>query len=1112
MSYGASPAASNGFVGSPGVGSSPGLGRKDRKGKAREGYGASFISLLPLEILAHVFAHLPPHALGTCQLVCRAWHDVVVDEGSWRTAFETYYSVEPKSLGRRLEPSSWRLEYIARVSLLRQWHRTRTSTVTHNPSLGAIHYLHINLPAASTTAPVPSTLRATPRTDAPSLTACPMLSLSLDLGAAVHSAPFTGGVSKRPLLASPIDHLGRPLGLPLLAATSFALSHDGTRLVWGMRDGSLRFVNSSSTLASGGRGVPGGAIEQGEVRSLDAGAAHREGSKVQKVAFSNAGGTGGGKVLKGIRQRPEVFASAGSDGAVAIWSLAVPPVAGARDRAPPAVKLWQGRWDIAIDAPTTPAAAELAAMRPRVKATALAFDSGWLGRSNGRPASIAVGRSDGKVVVWPAVSLEESSLASGASNLAEATVLSASAGNAVDTLELDPAADASSALSLLVHQADASTFSRFVFASPDAPPIRTTCGHSSPELLSALTSFAVDFDEPPPLHSSSNPATPAEGRITFPPRPVDLTPSNSSTSIPQLPPALSRSMSHSSISPLNPVQHELGSRFGRRKYVAAGDKDGRVFLWDWEERQSEEEHDRGDVVLPAAQIQGLEIEGGGSASKVTALELTEAGLFVGSLDGTLRFYSTLGNTHLVQSPIRSFRDRSAPRHPARALAQGLVPQDEEDRWLVSHIRANRDAVVAAIGGRVLAWRIGSEIKKKSAKPNGGKITARQERFKANMELQHQVRESISALSAESQARLERFEEQQRFATEFGLPPSLDNMTEEEAVAFALMLSVDDQEAQLFSRSENGAARDDGDWEQVPEDWLDGDELVLDEDLEHSRASDSTAIVAPGRDFDDVDHHALTTSRGASRSQSLSTSLTISSSPFMRGASLTSGSPSPSSRNVAYTWKPVSPSLHAIGSPPHAFNPNGKIHVSPRLGPTYGSTAASLSNDPVPDMSPELWPTAAASSPPPSSSPLTSRRTSTAVATSSPSPLGGTFAIAASGDTSPAALPSPPSAALSTPIKRGWSDVARSASSTPVSNSGTSSPAQHALATSPSAWPSPPTQPLARPQPGSLLAEQLRQSQASAQEDEARRRRAQEEEDLRYAMELSLAEEASRLEI
>ncbi|GAA5900755.1 hypothetical protein JCM8208_004603 [Rhodotorula glutinis] len=1137
--HAASPSGTRSSSGGLEPGSSaPGPGgaspsKRDRKGKAKEGFGSSPISYLPLEVLAHVFAQLPPHALGTCQLVCRLWNDVVGDEGSWRTAFETYYGVEATSLGRRLEPSSWRSEYISRVSLLRQWHRARTPTVIHNPSLGAVHHLHISLPAAAATAPVPSLLRGTPRSDAPSLTTTPALSVSLDLGAAIHSAPFTGKLSKRPLLSSPIDHLGRPLGLPILAATSFAVSADGTRLVWGMRDGSLRFANSSSTIGSGGRGTPGGALEAGEVRSLEPGGtattAHREGAPVHRVAFSNAGGTGGGRILRGARkQRADVFVSAAADGVVAVWSLAVPPAPGARVRPAPAVKLWQGRWDVAVDAPPPPtaaaaapatAAAIAAATRPRVKPTALAFDAGWLGRHHGRPASIAVGRSDGKTVVWPAVSLEEASLESGASLAADVHVVDARGSGAVDTLELDPPTEGSSSLALLAHQAGASTFSRHVFNSAAEPPKRTLFGHSASVQLAAITALAVDFDDPPALNGPSIPATPAEGKITFA-RPADAkAPSLASHGVASsFPPALSRSTSEFSVSLSRPESPSLDvdvvPRFGRRKYVAAGDAEGRVYLWDWEARQSEDEQEKGDVVGPGKQVQGTEIEdGGGQASKVTALESTDVGVFVGGLDGTLRFYSSLGPSTALSPPIRSFRDRSAPRHPSRLLAQGLVAEDEEERWLVSHVRANRDAVVAAIGGRVLAWRVSSEVKKKAGKPTGSKLTARQERFKANMELQHQVRESISAISIEQAARVERHEEQQRMASEFGVPPALDTMTEEEAVAFALMLSAEEQERHVLERSREetvmAGARGDGvEWEQVPDEWLEGDDLFLDEDYDRSRASTSSAAYASNADahgdYDDDEHLSQSTSRGPSRTQSLSTSLSVPSSPFLRGHSLSPTSTSPSSRNLSYTWTPVSPSLRALGSPPSAFNPNAKLHISPRLGPTYGSQGASFSgNEPVPDMAPEMWPAAPSSSSPmreasPSvqSPPAGSRRPS-----ASPSPLVG---VSSPPPTSPSTS--------ATPVLRGWSAVARPADPSPHPRPASFPPSSSSPTSSPALASSSPSR---HDGAESLLSAQLRAtsaSEASVREDEARRRQRQEEEDLRYAIELSLAEEASRMTV
>ena len=516
-----------------------------------------------------------------------------------------------------------------------------------------------------------------------------MLSVSLAMGAAVHSSPFTGKVSKRPLVASPVDHLDRPVGLPIVAATSFALSNDGTRLVWGMRDGSLRFSNSAPP--GGGRGVAGGIVEQGEVRSLDE--AHRPGSAVQLVAFSDLAGAGAGKVVRTeAKQRPEVFVSAAADGSVAIWTLAAAAAnvngGGAWERPPPAVKLWQAKWDLSLDAPTpasgsssaqnglAPSASPLVEPRGppinrRVKATAIAFDSGWLGRHHGRSASVAIGRNDGKVIVWRDIDLDGSG--SGATSTAvagpqmareeEAVVLTPlEPGRAIDVLVMDLATTTTTTttqtsssgasspfsspmaapLSLLVHQTESRRFCRYHLDAVSTS--RTVFGHPREDELAGLTAFAVDFDDAPPLSASASGfATPAEGKVVFPVRPsADLLRTVSSTSttttgiLSPTPPALSRSSSVASLSlPLfQPVRHHaIGSRFGRRKFVAAGDAHGRVYLWDWEAKQDEEGHGKEEIVEPAALVQGLEIEGGASASKVTALELTEAGVFVGGQVG-----------------------------------------------------------------------------------------------------------------------------------------------------------------------------------------------------------------------------------------------------------------------------------------------------------------------------------------------------------------------------------------------------------------------------------------------------------------------------------------------
>lgn len=413
------------------------------------------------------------------------------------------------------------------------------------------------------------------------------------------------------------------------------------------------------------------------------------------------------------------------------------------------------------------------------------------------------------------------------------------------------------------------------------------------------------------------------------------------------------------------------------------------------------------------------------------------------------------------------------------------------------------------------------MKKKGGFGKTGKATARQERFKgessrcfqirsfsklivrlnrltANIELQHQVRESISALSAESSARVERFEEEHRLTAQFGLPPSLDNLTEEEAIAFAMILSAEEEEKKLIALAmDNGKGREDeydgeesdGDWEQPTDDWLADDGVMLDEDYDE-RPSGS-GLRRPSTIV--VDDYEETAQQGGSQSQSLSTSLNVPSSPYLRG----SPSPSPRSFSAYNHWKPASaassPSLSAFGSP----TSNAKLQVSPRLGPTYGSSFSNYANDPVPDMDPTLWPTAASTS---TSPPPSSRKSSFASPSPSPSPSSSSFPI------SPPLTKNVSSASTgtSTPARRGWSQVAR-ASPSPSTNSSPS--ALRPVSTAP------PISPWGSKPPSSLLSDQLRAStNSSRNEEEEERRRRREEEDLQYAIELSMVEEASKLEI
>ncbi|KAL8277170.1 hypothetical protein RQP46_010418 [Phenoliferia psychrophenolica] len=718
------------------------------------------IHRLPTETLSHIFAHLPPIALGLAQLVCKHWREVVGDDASWRSAFEIYYGILDEggvSLGRRLAPLSWRAEYISRVHLLTRWTKSRTPSVTHDPQLGPIAALHL----VPTGPPVPRTRSSTPSSSAA------LLSTSSISSRSVLSAPFTGKLSRLSLPASPTDNFGAPIHphLPLLSSDSFAVSPDAGRIVWGMSDGSFRLVDAKEESSRAGRAWAGVREDAGErIRSLDG---HRR--KVGAVAF-DPNGAG------------DLWVSVGDDGAVGVWTLKDAPLAfGAVAPHPRLRPAGRRIWEASIPDQHLSAAAIRQGDGP-AKGCMVAFDE---------RGTIAVGMTDGAVHVWTDVSLLPQAAIFSPSTSGARYLLVPPTDSPVDFLALDGS-------HLLVHRANALSFDRVNLSLSSLPPSKTTFGHK-PDHLGAITAFALDFTTPLPLPTTSSSKLPLPPTLRF-----ESHASRSTT--PPLHPSASVDSIDSLATPSSlPAEDESlaqgANAFGQRKYVVAGDVQGRVFVWDWEAEAT------GELIEPRRSVQGFQ-------SKVTALAVSDAAIFVGCLDGSLRVYDTLTSTLL-----RTFKDRAASRLPARMLAQGLI--DDEDRWRVSAILASRDSVIAAIGGRVLAWRIEEvEIKKRlKGKGASGKMSAR-----AEHELRLEVRESLTTLSSEASTRLSHLRNDRRVATEFGLPPDLDNMTEAEAIEFAMMLSVDEQEQSWLSGL--SSARASPSFGPVPEEELDMDGLDL----------------------------------------------------------------------------------------------------------------------------------------------------------------------------------------------------------------------------------------------------------------------------------------------
>lgn len=438
--------------------------------------------------------------------------------------------------------------------------------------------------------------------------------------------------------------------------------------------------------------------------------------------------------------------------------------------------------------------------------------------------------------------------------------------------------------------------------------------------------------------------------------------------------------------------------FGQRPYLVAGDSTGLISLFDWSFPPSR---------VPLAPLRTLATP---SSSKLTALALTSGVL--------------IADSYVLPSPppLKLMKNPAQPRrHPPRLLpALGHTPAHVQGPYSTPTRdgRRGRGPVEGRCDPRSCR-RTGrcdwSESAQLGDRGRGGQETGQGWRedereggagplcvlvclvFRepshgwliwtaartAEYDLRLQVRDSLASLSSEAASAAAARARDARVRTEFNLA----DMTEAEAVAYALLLSAKQHELEQWSPAFGG-------------DDLDMDGLSLDDAPSRpfgnrERSSDSDA---------DDDAH----------------SLSVPSSPFLRGLPTSSSSPS---RAGLHSWRPQS-----------AGSSSSKIQLSPRLGPTYAQANAVAEPVPELDMTDEGWPVASSPRSPPSPSPR---------------PFAG-------------------SVPAQTPIRRGWNDVARSAS--------------------------------ASPSPSPVVAKSALSARIEREDDE-----------LRFAIELSLAEERSRVD-
>ncbi|KAJ2485866.1 hypothetical protein IWW37_005813 [Coemansia sp. RSA 2050] len=116
----------------------------------------SGVMRLPVEVLCLVLAHLDAKSLQQAGGVCRSWWRIVSDDRSWRLAFQhtftrlPYSRIAPTRMPSRpsswtdsktYRGTSWRQEFIDRLSLRRNWISTQHKRLEFNVRAGSVDKL-----------------------------------------------------------------------------------------------------------------------------------------------------------------------------------------------------------------------------------------------------------------------------------------------------------------------------------------------------------------------------------------------------------------------------------------------------------------------------------------------------------------------------------------------------------------------------------------------------------------------------------------------------------------------------------------------------------------------------------------------------------------------------------------------------------------------------------------------------------------------------------------------------------------------------------------------------------------------------------------------------------
>ena len=736
--------------------------RRARVRKGSHGAGtaaeAAGMSQLAPETLVRIFSYLDPRSLARCSSTCRLWHELLQSDTTWRNAFSVAFGLEEREerIEQALRSGQEHFRALRVAPALRRI-SADSWCAEYSQRVARLRCWRKSRTPTILSDPRISTL------DSIALSASRQYVLSLSHGFSIasRSNAFTGKVVKDFLDANGFASMGAN-GRPNIefspATTAMAADALATRIVWGHRTGEV----SLTTIEWRGRTARGTVRN----RTFPLAVAHR--AAVASVAFPFPAVRGGAHSAEVHKQRlaqaadaAGTFATGGADGSVHVWL----PKFGA--------PIWTGS--------TQPLP------RPNTQPPPAVYSTVDLIEYRPLAGVLLAARRDGAIMVWAGMPMRELAgvyCASRSPDEAEAAALRAQPLSAyvaapgidppapgidgeplVRQLVLDKAVPVEHGVQVtyLVHYAHSRVFLRH----------RVTLARGAPHTLektvfgargsSPITALRCDFDV--------RPSTAASLPTTLRAR----------------------------------VQE---AKFQERKFVVAGTASGGIGIWNWDgagEPCDAEEQGRWQRTTPEAALRAdTQMEPAhvfeGHHNAITALAITPSLVLAGCEDGTVKSLCAL-----TGAVVRTFNDRTARRHPARLLASGALSADQAALYRVNQIVADDEMFVAAIGSQLLAWRTQAAVD--AAAPDAAKAARTRSRgaavpdskLRLRADLERAVQEGHDQLLLEREER-EAHEEAQHAAHRamFG------ELSEQDALDYALMLSRDEQEAEYRAAQRGGA--------------------------------------------------------------------------------------------------------------------------------------------------------------------------------------------------------------------------------------------------------------------------------------------------------------------